>query len=113
MDIPPGWQETKLPPNPDVKKLRTFLGTRYEEPGRDEENFEIQRRGQDRWFLISRTAIDQVQWLRAKARGWLTATQDDIRKAATKGIKLDTIYDSAELSRPETRDPNAASQARS
>jgi hypothetical protein len=97
MDIPPGWQETKLPLNPDVKKLRRFLGTWYEKSERqDEQNFEIQRRGPDRWFLISREAINE----------------DQIRKAATKGMKLPTTPETPEIPRPGTRDPDATSETR-
>jgi hypothetical protein len=73
MDIPRGWHETKLPPNPDVKKLRTFLGIWYQESGlEDEDNFEIQRRGHDRWFLISRKQIIQVRLLRVMEEWLLT-----------------------------------------
>jgi hypothetical protein len=114
MDIPRGWHETKLPPNPDVKKLRSFLGTWYQKSGlEDEENFAIQRRGQDRWFLISRESIKQVRLLLRVMEEWLlTEAKEEIRKAATRGIKLDPISDSAENSSPGTRDPNATSQAR-
>ena len=49
--------------------------------------------------------VMEEEWL-------LTEIQEEIRKAATRGIKLDTISDSAENSSPGTRDANATIQAR-